>query len=67
MELLGRHGCAFSAKHSYPSQVERAPAVIKRDRVSRPHPLDDTALSQARPDDGKMKLSRILSRIAAPP
>jgi hypothetical protein len=45
----------------------RAPAVIKLHRVSGPYPLDGAPVSQGWPDDGKMKLSHILSRIALSP
>jgi hypothetical protein len=57
----------FDQEYSCSAPIWRALEIIKLHRVSRPYPLDDTFLSQGRPDDGKMKLSHALSRIAASP
>jgi hypothetical protein len=57
----------FGQEYSCSAPIWRALEIIKLHRVSRPYPLDDTFLSQGRPDHGKMKLSHTLSRIAASP
>jgi hypothetical protein len=65
--FAGNAYALFGQEYSCSARIWRGHESIKLHRVSRPYPLDGTFLSQGRPDDGKMKLSHTLSRIAASP